>query len=115
MRRRPPRSTRTDTLFPYTTLFRSPDGLALGDVQPATEIDDLLAVGEGCAHPNCAQSVSPSYTRVAAPLITIGSPGAQRMTRSPPGSDMVTGDRTSPARIAATAVAHAPEIGRAHV
>src|SRR3546814_5728528 len=23
MRRRPPRSTRTDTLFPYTTLFRS--------------------------------------------------------------------------------------------
>src|SRR3546814_9368930 len=25
MRRRPPRSTRTDTLFPYTTLFRSPD------------------------------------------------------------------------------------------
>src|SRR3546814_9738776 len=30
MRRRPPRSTRTDTLFPYTTLFRSAD-LALGD------------------------------------------------------------------------------------
>src|SRR3546814_19782824 len=25
MRRRPPRSTRTDTLFPYTTLFRSTD------------------------------------------------------------------------------------------
>src|SRR3546814_11691043 len=25
MIRRPPRSTRTDTLFPYTTLFRSPD------------------------------------------------------------------------------------------
>src|SRR3546814_3651982 len=27
MRRRPPRSTRTDTLFPYTTLFRSSDCL----------------------------------------------------------------------------------------
>src|SRR3546814_10550290 len=27
MRRRPPRSTRTDTLFPYTTLFRSVTGL----------------------------------------------------------------------------------------
>src|SRR3546814_2001588 len=26
MRRRPPRSTRTDTPFPYTTLFRSPLG-----------------------------------------------------------------------------------------
>src|SRR3546814_7675663 len=33
MIRRPPRSTRTDTLFPYTTLFRSLlllDGLTLG-------------------------------------------------------------------------------------
>src|SRR3546814_3932303 len=28
MIRRPPRSTRTDTLFPYTTLFRSPAPLA---------------------------------------------------------------------------------------
>src|SRR3546814_6136016 len=27
MLRRPPRSTRTDTLFPYTTLFRSADGM----------------------------------------------------------------------------------------
>src|SRR3546814_4993253 len=27
MIRRPPRSTRTDTLFPYTTLFRSKNGL----------------------------------------------------------------------------------------
>src|SRR3546814_15227766 len=27
MIRRPPRSTRTDTLFPYTTLFRSVQGL----------------------------------------------------------------------------------------
>src|SRR3546814_3781358 len=26
MIRRPPRATRTDTLFPYTTLFRSPPG-----------------------------------------------------------------------------------------
>src|SRR3546814_10451797 len=29
MIRRPPRSTRTDTLFPYTTLFRSPRGADL--------------------------------------------------------------------------------------
>src|SRR3546814_9864629 len=27
MLRRPPRATRTDTLFPYTTLFRSPDNI----------------------------------------------------------------------------------------
>src|SRR3546814_778345 len=31
MIRRPPRSTRTDTLFPYTTLFRSTSGEVLGD------------------------------------------------------------------------------------
>src|SRR3546814_5875461 len=30
MIRRPPRSTRTDTLFPYTTLFRSPRRLPFG-------------------------------------------------------------------------------------
>src|SRR3546814_16551539 len=30
MIRRPPRSTRTDTLFPYTTLFRSPGALRSG-------------------------------------------------------------------------------------
>src|SRR3546814_5754795 len=29
MIRRPPRSTRTDTLFPYTTLFRSKAGASL--------------------------------------------------------------------------------------
>src|SRR3546814_8885423 len=34
MIRRPPRSTRTDTLFPYTTLFRSVRPLAqFGDLQ----------------------------------------------------------------------------------
>src|SRR3546814_3172389 len=31
MIRRPPRSTRTDTLFPYTTLFRSDDGAGHGE------------------------------------------------------------------------------------
>src|SRR3546814_20223075 len=33
MIRRPPRSTRTDTLFPYTTLFRSQPGTAEGEGQ----------------------------------------------------------------------------------
>src|SRR3546814_12746166 len=33
MIRRPPRSTRTDTLFPYTTLFRSDEvGVPLGQI-----------------------------------------------------------------------------------
>src|SRR3546814_6220546 len=33
MIRRPPRSTRTDTLFPYTTLFRSPGRIMLSDAE----------------------------------------------------------------------------------
>src|SRR3546814_16935067 len=32
MKRRPPRSTRTDTLFPYTTLFRSQSKTPLFDL-----------------------------------------------------------------------------------
>src|SRR3546814_971075 len=42
MIRRPPRSTRTDTLFPYTTLFRSP----LSGPAP----DDTVTVGLGLAY-----------------------------------------------------------------
>src|SRR3546814_16326450 len=42
MIRRPPRSTRTDTLFPYTTLFRS-------------IVADALHVGQGAVlHPDVA-------------------------------------------------------------
>src|SRR3546814_1510219 len=34
MIRRPPRSTRTDTLFPYTTLFRSLEDRQVGERDP---------------------------------------------------------------------------------
>src|SRR3546814_13357146 len=39
MIRRPPRSTRTDTLFPYTTLFRS-----IG--KPLPRVEDSVRIGE---------------------------------------------------------------------
>src|SRR3546814_3546854 len=38
MIRRPPRSTRTDTLFPYTTLFRSLGGMRRAPKDHLTEI-----------------------------------------------------------------------------
>src|SRR3546814_5310145 len=41
MIRRPPRSTRTDTLFPYTTLFRSPPAYGLAGV------DSVVFTGDG--------------------------------------------------------------------
>src|SRR3546814_13077834 len=40
MIRRPPRSTRTDTLFPYTTLFRSVVVVAAGDGVISRAADD---------------------------------------------------------------------------
>src|SRR3546814_19450824 len=50
MIRRPPRSTRTDTLFPYTTLFRS--ALAV------ESIDEMAAQGSSC---DFAESVALRY------------------------------------------------------
>src|SRR3546814_10343743 len=51
MQRRPPRSTRTDTLFPYTTLFRS--AVMIRDFSAAPEpreIDtDICIIGAGAA------------------------------------------------------------------
>src|SRR3546814_8116916 len=52
MIRRPPRSTRTDTLFPYTTLFRSANGRAalcysfVGDGGRPETLTDRLAAGD---------------------------------------------------------------------
>src|SRR3546814_13747698 len=75
MIRRPPRSTRTDTLFPYTTLFRS-----LQRRRPAAVRDDRTA-DRRRLHPGAAMSrggyrlppvdtvlvtVSPGETRAAA-------------------------------------------------
>src|SRR3546814_16230964 len=52
MIRRPPRSTRTDTLFPYTTLFRSivligdPKAMANGFIAVGNRNRVLLGIGE---------------------------------------------------------------------
>src|SRR3546814_2051179 len=44
MIRRPPRSTRTDTLFPYTTLFRSDDDRGSAAAEIAELVDLEIAV-----------------------------------------------------------------------
>src|SRR3546814_16957252 len=55
MRRRPPRSTRTDTLFPYTTLFRSQEKVRIacigmgimgfGDLATAVKVPGIELIG----------------------------------------------------------------------
>src|SRR3546814_6734097 len=56
MIRRPPRSTRTDTLFPYTTLFRSGDlHLRIGEVERGIdEGGDAVGRAENVAGPDVA-------------------------------------------------------------
>src|SRR3546814_13517996 len=54
MIRRPPRSTRTDTLFPYTTLFRSDLLLATGDITDRGDDDSyrrLVTAFSRCPFP----------------------------------------------------------------
>src|SRR3546814_3375960 len=71
MIRRPPRSKRTDTLFPYTTLFRS---LAL--IQHAQ-----LAIGVGDRRGRRNDLGEPRACRGIALLLPLGAVRAQR-TRS---------------------------------
>src|SRR3546814_20960983 len=80
MIRRPPRSTRTDTLFPYTTLFRSqtarfsnPDDDPRGPWQSITFTISLMAGARGRlfaktgTSPNLYEVTSPSGAKFMPP------------------------------------------------
>src|SRR3546814_7367476 len=69
MIRRPPRSTRTDTLFPYTTLFRSPAALSLRVSHPP------LA-------PSTRQKTLISFAPTATTLMPSASPTIRSSSRS---------------------------------
>src|SRR3546814_8100361 len=80
MIRRPPRSTRTDTLFPYTTLFRSRGGRG-GGIRRAPHRRSLrrdcpLVRRQGRARAGWRARAPPR--RVVARRPTIGSAGAWR-------------------------------------
>src|SRR3546814_20973324 len=101
MIRRPPRSTRTDTLFPYTTLFRSTypryfqERRLLGDEPSARRRQD--AVYTACARPYADLRAEAHRNRRGSPLRT-----GWRLQADP-------GDRTR----RALAPADTPQIGRA--
>src|SRR3546814_17979792 len=71
MIRRPPRSTRTDTLFPYTTLFRSRGGR--GGLGRSISSFALGAQRGACAHCTCAipseRLPGSACRRAASPLV----------------------------------------------
>src|SRR3546814_20138431 len=73
MIRRPPRSTRTDTLFPYTTLFRSITG-------PLIELHRAIrSVRSARAHtrfrPISADPIDLHDANRSAPAVALPSPG----------------------------------------
>src|SRR3546814_2948653 len=72
MIRRPPRSTRTDTLFPYTTLFRSHRAGAVHRAEPGLRAGRRL-------HPRSRA----------------GARAVHRLLRQPAGSDGDAGDARS--------------------
>src|SRR3546814_19038541 len=71
MIRRPPRSTRTDTLFPYTTLFRSDATLDRLDLVDDFHRADFRRAGQGAGGERCSQRVQ----RVETFLQTAGDVG----------------------------------------
>src|SRR3546814_15521918 len=98
MIRRPPRSTRTDTLFPYTTLFRSKTVIDLGDHR--------------CLGYTLSHAVGPSSW-------SFGSNGDIKVPVSGP-LRAGNGDALVAAAIAGMGIVYQPtfivaEIGRAHV
>src|SRR3546814_19169686 len=83
MIRRPPRSTRTDTLFPYTTLFRSWQflgGFALGAIGLAG-----LHIAESSAAPTEATAPAPAHRNRPGR----GSPASGRMSADRGRGDML--------------------------
>src|SRR3546814_18477611 len=85
MRRRPPRSTRTDTLFPYTTLFRSGGP---GDARPVDRAAGRQSAGDVArAGARMAPRVRPGRADCAADGGDGRAVAAARSRRAAPGPD----------------------------
>src|SRR3546814_17723802 len=92
MRRRPPRSTRTDTLFPYTTLFRSTAAVPavdsarfrrqpLASTPTASRIEREIAQRIACGS-TATSSATPSGTVSVAPAVS-----ARTSAQQPPRNE----------------------------
>src|SRR3546814_3267045 len=102
MIRRPPRSTRTDTLFPYTTLFRSIEG----------ELPDLVARG----NPVAAEKLQQAASRRRIDLQPLHCQFRIDKSVQRAGIVGIAGDeRDGPRRFGDLAQPASLQIGRAHV
>src|SRR3546814_14797568 len=88
--RRPPRSTRTDTLFPYTTLFRSQ---AADRSQPEFDFDDDATPNASARKP-AAKSSAPEAAAAAAVAVATQSTTATATAQTPePAADKPEADK----------------------
>src|SRR3546814_11171343 len=78
MVRRPPRSTRTDTLFPYTTLFRSIEGQAQLAVVFLYVLDQVLQVARVG---RVGVMVGKASVDLAVQLVDLAAQGAEQARR----------------------------------
>src|SRR3546814_4508815 len=96
MIRRPPRSTRTDTLFPYTTLFRSIEVLA----HLREQRRDLLHARGGRLQPfghRCELARHQAVDRAAGQAVVglrVPGPGLQRLDVPDVALDLVVQDQS---------------------
>src|SRR3546814_2697619 len=60
MRRLPPRYTRTDTLFPYTTLFRSKPVISIQASTSVENVNAILNISGRAQNPQIAFTSTPS-------------------------------------------------------
>src|SRR3546814_8656240 len=117
MIRRPPRSTRTDTLFPYTTLFRSPRlHLVAHLVSVAANTTARLAVivceaSVGACGRGRGNGISATHARRrnSSLLVSILVPQVVRAIA------VHTHDAAGVPRPATEPAVHSLQIGRAHV
>src|SRR3546814_8724033 len=135
MIRRPPRSTRTDTLFPYTTLFRSTDvtavdiGVGHDDDPVIADLRDveLLGADAGAERRDQRADLLAGQHLVEAGPLDVQDLAAQRqdrlrlavpsLLRRAAGAVALDQEQLGLRRVALLAVGHlaGEEIGRAHV
>src|SRR3546814_15787209 len=99
MIRRPPRSTRTDTLFPYTTLFRSPtlqDTPAVGTAAKAPPTPPVAAATpESPAEGKSGSAGFPPMSTKAPSMFGGDKAAAAKQPTQPSGFAAKQTDRTS--------------------
>src|SRR3546814_4601049 len=112
MIRRPPRSTLTDTLFPYTTLFRSSFIV--------TRFDDFMAGGRDfdvLFEPTDTTSLAGATMTKSQLVLNVFDDVKNRLSVVRHGADGWTSEplRIGDMELGTTSVSAVDEIGRAHV